>query len=154
MNLADVNLVAGKKALGSTFQKIKNSLHDTFITPSIIGEAMWKNSIVEGVEEVTEQAVLDMTKGVVDVLSSLGLTEKQGSFGGWDVVFSKSGWENYLSNFVGGILGGALFEFQHSQIEPWLNPNMQRNVAKNVYGLLADGQLQSMIKIVNDQKSK
>ena len=43
---------------------------------------MFKNAMIEGVEEVTEQAVLDATKGIVDVMSYLGLTKKQGSLGG------------------------------------------------------------------------
>jgi hypothetical protein len=37
------------------------------------GEELWKNGLIEGVEEVTEEAVMDATKGVFDFLSFLGI---------------------------------------------------------------------------------
>jgi len=108
----------GKAKLAGTFGKIKNSINNVFTTPSSLIEGMWKHSVIEGIEEVTEQAVLDATKGIVDTLGYLGFTAKQGSFGGWKNVFSQQGLENYLANFVGGIVGGGLFEFHRSKIAP------------------------------------
>src|SRR5574344_897443 len=64
-------------------------------------ETIWKNALVEGVEEVTEEMVQDGVKGMVDTMSWLGWTGKKGSFGGWDNVFSKEGLNRYLSTFVG-----------------------------------------------------
>lgn len=144
------NAVAGKIKLAGVFAKIKNNFEDVFLTPSVVGEAMWKNSIVEGVEEVTEQIVQDTTKGIIDTMSWLGLTKNQGSFGGTDVVFSKAGWENYLSNFVGGILGGAMFEFNRSVLEKHLQPDTR----KEVYELIADGHKDELIAAINSQKGK
>jgi hypothetical protein len=43
-------------------------------------------------------------------MSWLGWTSKEGSFGGWDNVFSKRGLERYLSVFVGGAVGGGIFK--------------------------------------------
>ena len=76
------DVVSGKAKLSQVFSKMKGSIENTFLTPSVIGEAMWKNALVEGVEEVTEQVVLDATKGIIDTMSYLGLTDKKGSFGG------------------------------------------------------------------------
>lgn len=83
------------------------------------GEEFWKRSIIEGTEEVTEEAVMDMTKGVFDTLSWMGIGKNEGaSFGGWDNVFSQQGLQRYVQNFVGGAIGGALFEFQGKVVEP------------------------------------
>jgi hypothetical protein len=38
--------------------------------------------------------------------------------GGFSTVFSQAGLENYLANFVGGLIGGSMFEFQQSRIDP------------------------------------
>ena len=93
----------------------KSWLQDTLIAQ---GEGVWKNMIVEGVEEVSEEAIQDTVKGIVDTLSALGFTEKEGSFRGWSNVFSKEGLARYLQTAAGGAFGGALFELQRTKIEP------------------------------------
>lgn len=144
-----------KFKLAQVFKNFKGSLTDTFTSPSELGEAMFKNSFIEGVEEVTEQAVLDTTKGVIDVLSYLGITGKQGSFGGWDTAFSKAGLENYLANFVGGILGGAMFEFNTRTLEPFLEgKDISTNTKQEIYKLVANGQSDLIIDELNKQRSK
>jgi len=125
-----------------------------FMNPAVVGEAMWKNALVEGVEEVTEQVVLDATKGIVDTMSYLGLTKKQGSLGGWNNIFSKQGFENYLANFVGGIVGGGLFEFHRSVLAPWIDPSiMNKETQKSLYELIAAGHKDDIIDIINSKKS-
>ena len=107
--------VAGKKkALASVTNKFYKGMHSFFTEPSIIGEAMLKNAAIEGVEEVTEQVVEDMSKGVLDVMSYLGLTSKKGSFDTVERYRSGEAFQEYLANFVGGVLGGGLFEAEAS----------------------------------------
>lgn len=68
----DINKTVGKKTLASTLRKIKQSFNKVILEPSIGGELseqMYKNAIVEGIEEVTEQVVLDATKGIIDTMS-------------------------------------------------------------------------------------
>ena len=66
-------------------------------------EPYWKNAIVESVEEVTEEAVMDATKGIFDTLSWLGFGKnKDASFGGFKNVFSAQGLERYALNAFGG----------------------------------------------------
>jgi len=113
--------------------------------------------MIEGIEEVTEQAVLDATKGIVDTMSYLGLTSKQGSFGGFDNVFSQKGLETYLSNFLGGILGGAMFEFERSHLSKMLDPNnktLQEDTKKSLYQLIASGHESDIINYLEKQRSK
>jgi hypothetical protein len=56
---------------------------------------------------------MDATKGVFDTLSAIGIGKNAGtaSFGGWDNVFSAEGAQRYLMSFIGGAVGGTLFEF-------------------------------------------
>lgn len=102
-------------ALKEWKRKGASKLHDAFV---IGGEDLWKGFLVEGVEEVTEEATQDFVKGLTDTMSWLGWTAKEGSFGGWDNVFSKEGMSRYLSTFIGGGLGGSLFAAQNK----WINP--------------------------------
>lgn len=144
-----------KFELAKVFKNFKHSLVDTFTSPSELGEAMWKNAFVEGIEEVTEQLVLDATKGAIDTLSYLGLTKKEGSFGGWENTFSKEGLQNYLANFVGGLLGGAMFEFNISRIEPFLSgKDINKDVKRDIYKLVANSQTDLLIEEINKQRYK
>lgn len=150
---AKANPIKARKSLSSIVTNIKHKLEDTFITPSVIGEALIKNSLVEGFEEVTEQAVLDATKGIVDVMSYLGMTAKPGTFGGIQNVFSEKGFQNYLANFVGGLLGGAVFEVQRAKIEPLLG-RVSPETKSDIYELIADGNLNKMVDYIKSSKHK
>jgi hypothetical protein len=147
------DVVAGKTKLAAAFHKMKQAMHTTFNSPTILGEAMLKNAIVEGVEEVTEQAVMDATKGIIDTMSALGLIQSEGSFGGFKNVFSQQGLENYLVNFLGGLVGGGLFEFQRAKIEPWIHHKMPADTKEDIYDLIANGHKEEIIKIIREQKN-
>lgn len=107
-----------KVALAGVVKKFSTGAQSFFKGPSILGEAMLKNAVIEGVEEVTEELVEDMSKGVLDVMSYLGLTKKKGSFQTVERFKSGEWFNDYLANFVGGILGGGLFELEASKISP------------------------------------
>jgi hypothetical protein len=99
--------------------------------------------------------VLDATKGVVDTMSYLGLTAKKGSLGGWETAFSKEGLETYLANFIGGVLGGGMFEFHRSKIAPMVDPSMMSaETQKSLYELVAGGHKEEVIKVINLRRSK
>lgn len=85
MGIFEVDTIAGKKGLAKVASTFKNKLKDILVEPVIeseFGEEIFKRSIIEGVEEVTEQAAIDAAKGIADTMSYLGFTAKQGSFGG------------------------------------------------------------------------
>ncbi len=110
-------------------QKVKNKLLkyaskvDDYVR--LGGEGMWKGFINEGVEEVSEEVIQDGIKGLIDGITYLGYKQgyidKQGSFGGWENVFSRQGLERYLQTFIGGAIGGALFDFHQTKVEPFFN---------------------------------
>lgn len=110
------------KTLATTLKeykvKAKKLAMETLIEPT---ESMWKSAIVEGVEEVSEEVIQDSIKGIIDTLSWFGLTGSQGSFGGFENVFSQQGLERYLATLFGGAAGGALFHLNIDHIEPFIN---------------------------------
>lgn len=109
-----------KRALSYKLRDWKNKsaskMHDLFVANT---EDLWKGFIVEGTEEITEEATQDMVKGVIDALSWLGYTPQQGSFGGFQNVFSKEGLLRYLATGVGGGIGGSIFAAQRKWIDPF-----------------------------------
>ena len=109
--------------------------------------------MIEGVQEVTEQMVMDATKGTLDVLSELGVTKKKGSFGGFDNVFSKEGVSNYFANFVGGLVGGPMFKFNQNVIEPMFSGNVaQPEDNYTMYSLVANGKTDEALAMVENMR--
>jgi hypothetical protein len=87
-------------------------------------EGAWTGAIAEGVEEISEEAVQDGVKGLIDGLNYLGYKSgkwgnENASFGGWSNVFSQEGLERYLETFVGGALGGAMFHVTQNKVKPF-----------------------------------
>lgn len=140
-----------KRPLINAITEAKNKTLNYLDDAIVIGaEGFWKNAIVEGVEEVTEEVVQDMVKGLADTMSWLGLTEKKGSFGGWSNVFSREGLERYVQTFVGGAAGGALFHGT-DKFGRWLEGNpLPRNVNYTLDQAIIDGRTEQVI----DQISK
>jgi hypothetical protein len=97
------------KSWNDAWLKLYNKLDDIFR----VGGAGWGiHMFTEGFEEVTEEAVQDGIKGIIDGLSAFGIKfggDHQGSFGGWSNVFSQKGLERYLQTFIGGAMGGGVF---------------------------------------------
>lgn len=149
---------AGKNLIGGAFKTIKDKFTGLMSSantgPNIIDDIK-RNAIIEGIEEVSEQAVMDMSKGVVDFLSYAGLTSKQGSFGGFDVVFSKSGLENYLANFIGGVVGGAMFEAEHSIISPLISGNgIPKATQYSVLDFVSNGKAKEFLEVAKKQSQQ
>lgn len=149
-----VDKAAGKFALGKTFGKLKSKISN-FIeesnTMSGIGGNIARNAAIEGIEEVSEQAVVDMSKGVIDFLSYTGVTSNKGSFGGLDVVFSEQGYQTYLANLVGGIVGGAMFETERSILTPMLNgkrPSLDLQYSMLDY--ISNGKTKEFLEVAKD----
>ena len=147
-----VDPVAAKKEVGNIFTRVKNKLRDTITEPlseSALTENLLKRSLIEGVEEVTEQGAIDAVKGITDALSYFGVGNKKASFGGWSTVFSQEGLQNYVANFIGGAIGGPMFELEHSVISPLIStgkiaPDVQHDIHDFVVAGKA-GELRSMI---------
>lgn len=141
----------GKKKIGSSFRKfLANLKYSTY--------GAWSGAIVEGTEEVTEEIIQDAVKGMADAAAYLGWMSKDASFGGFNNVFSKQGLERYLATFVGGAVGGALFDLQMNVL-PGSDPNLRR-VNKSLVQYALNGQTEQVIqevkryaKVLNTKRS-
>lgn len=110
------------------------------------------DSLREGLEEVTEETVMDATKGIFDFLSWLGVGKNAGQ-ASFDVVgdFKRGNFlDRYLQNFVGGAVGGSLFRFQQNVMEPGMMQLFHKNVTPDVKSSIireiANGNLEKMLK--------
>lgn len=150
------NTSAGRNIIGGAFKKVKNFIQDSG-TDETLAQSLKRNAIIEGVEEVSEQAVIDATKGIVDFLSYAGFTgNDNASFGGFDVVFSKQGLENYLVNFVGGAIGGGLFELERSAITPMIanKGKIPKPVQKEVEDYILNGKTKELLELAKEESKR
>lgn len=146
---------AKRSALASTVKKFKANVDDLFFTPSSLGENLLKHGFIEGVEEVTEELVMDGVKGSIDALTSLGLIKQKGSFNTVENVFSEAGAERYLASLLGGLLGGTLFEFHRTRLEPWIKgQDIPKDVEHDIYQIVGNGHADLLIKEINKQRNK
>lgn len=154
VKLLETSPEVGRNALKKAMLAGKNAMKNVFTEASSGGlRGYWEVSLIEGVEEVTEQMVMDATKGTIDVLSELGVTKKKGSFGGFDNVFSKAGLENYISNLVGGMVGGPMFKFNQNVIEPMFSGNVtQPEDNYTMYSLVANGKTDEALAMVENMR--
>ena len=98
-----------------------------------------------------------MTKGVVDLLSYFGITKGKGSFDTVGRYTSSEAYNEYLANFVGGVLGGGLFELERSVIAPALNPKLRaQNVMspelnQSIYEMVAGGHKDLLVDMIKKE---
>ena len=81
--IKNMSVSSNPTKLVSAVTKFKSSLKNIGLDLAGATEGMWKNALVEGVEEVSEEVIQDTVKGMVDTLSWMGITPKEGSFGGF-----------------------------------------------------------------------
>lgn len=143
-----------KQPLADTFvdfrKAIRSKAQDIFVIGS---EDIWKNAIIEGVEEVTEEMVQDAIKGVIDAMNSVGLINQEGAtFGGWKNVFSREGLSRYLATFVGGGIGGGLFSVQRSLDNKFNGTPSGKNVKYTLRQAILDGRLKEVVDEFENHK--
>jgi hypothetical protein len=103
------------------FGKVKKGIDSAWNSIRDDGSIYWQNALTESIEEVSEEAVMDATKGMFDFLSWAGLGKNSNaSFGVAQDFLSGNFLERYAQSAVGGFMGGALFEVQQRKIEPMM----------------------------------
>ena len=140
--------------LATVSSGFKKGLNNVFKNPTVLGEALFKNAVIEGVEEVTEQVVQDVSMGIIDVLSYLGLTKEKGSFKTIEKYTSGEAFQEYLANFVGGVLGGGLFELERAKISPWFKNKgniVSDDTVQSIYELVAAGHKDKLIDMIKKE---
>ena len=150
-NDSGLSTAVKRNKLAELASQVKGSMHNWFSTGG--SNAILRNMATEGMEEVTEQLVLDATKGIVEVMSYLGLASDKGTFRTIERFTSGEAFQEYLANFVGGILGGGLFEIERSKLSPWLKNKgkLSPETHKNLIELIASGHKEELIKAVRKE---
>ena len=126
-----------KKFLSSVTNAFTHS-----IIPGLQKSEFVRASISEGVEETMEEAVADIAKAFTEGLNALGfnVTESNKNLNfGWSIEDIAS---RYAMAFVGGTLGGALFQANHTwetrNIPKWVKDAENSDLSKFTY-LIAQG---------------
>ena len=150
VSLMNSNKLDGKLKIAKTFDKIKKSTKNVFQGAIDGTESLWKNSIVESVEEVSEEFAMDGVKAAMDVLSSFGTFKRNGEFKTIENAFTTETLQRYLTSAVGGFVGGALFEANTKHIEPMFDKSIVKDKENHsLIHQIANGKTSQLIEEVN-----
>lgn len=115
---------AKQKEFAGLFTKIAQGVKRGYYSVLDGTSEIWSRALAEGIEEISEEAMMDATKGAFDALAYcgfLGDKNKEATFNTIENTFSKEGLLRYAQNALGGLLGGALFHVQENYIGPFLS---------------------------------
>ena len=121
----------GIKIAKNTVNKYQGKVKDRSLT--LLGK-----SIGEGLEEVSEELVTDISKSLYEIAADFGYASTK-DVGAWD-----NAKERYLMSFFGGSIGGAMF----GGIEAFRNPTsaFDKNSKKELLYLIKEGKTQDILK--------
>lgn len=137
LNWINAGINSGKKAVDNYFEKMRNH------TLPIAGKALG-----EGLEEVSEEIVTDMSKWLGEVAGQLGYFSQE-DYGAWDNMQAR-----YAMSLLGGTLGGGIFgvkmaidnkkmpEFQNDLIY-LIRQGKKNEIKKEFQNLYDDGKMGS-----------
>lgn len=138
--LSDV--VTNKKLSLKTFKGLMGKLNDiydkagrTIAKGGYIGSALG-----EGIEEVTEEAIMDVSKEITDAINYMFDVNPDAEF-----KFTESNpFERYLMSAIGGAVGGAIFRGLNRTSD--INKNIPNDTKEHLMYLLRNGKKQDVIK--------
>ena len=138
--LSDV--VTNKKLSLKTFKGLMGKLNDiydkagrTIAKGGYIGSALG-----EGIEEVTEEAIMDVSKEITDAINYMFDVNPDAEF-----KFTESNpYERYLMSAIGGAIGGAIFRGLNRTSD--INKNIPNDTKEHLMYLLRNGKKQDVIK--------
>lgn len=98
-------------------------------------------AVGEGLEEVSEELVTDLTKSLFEVAGQYGWTSKK-DYGAWE-----NAGDRYLMSFLGGAVGGGLFYLKDPGIQ-------QKQAAQALHLLVRQGKAQEVRDAIADLHKK
>lgn len=123
--------VKDKKTFNLLLKKAGNiyrSASDQIAKGGVIGGA-----IAEGIEEMSEEAIMDLSKGFTDALTGVFGTQKEASFD----FLNSNPLERYLMAGAGGAIGGAIFRVANRGSE--INNKLPEDTKAHIFQLLRNG---------------
>jgi hypothetical protein len=103
------------------------------------------NAGIEAIEEVTEEAAIDLSKGVTNTLSWLGVWDNKGLFFK-EGFLTENTFERYITSAIGGAVGGALFKLNDNIISPKINGYIPANQQRDLIQLISDGHTDAILE--------
>lgn len=113
-----------KKAI-NTFKKVKEPINNI-----ISGSGIASNAVAEGIEEMSEEAIMDMSKAITDIFTGISGTQKDASFD----FLSSNPLERYLMAGFGGAIGGAIFKAANNLSD--INKRVPEQATDNIFYIL------------------
>lgn len=96
--------VSTRKGMFKLLDKARNASSNYWQNVKDHSLGFFGKSLGEGIEEVSEELVVDFTKSTFNMLTDLGWTSSDKKMDAWE-----NAGDRYLMNFFGGAVGGALF---------------------------------------------
>lgn len=119
----------GKNTVNKYFEAVKNK------SLGFVGK-----SIGEGLEEVSEELVADVSKSIGELAGTFGIAS-QTDYGAWDNPL-----ERYTMSFLGGAMGGAMFY--------GINGSSNRQTQEEIDYYIRNGKTKEILKELDDLHKK
>lgn len=137
-----------KKTLAGLIKKAKYTVEKALIQ-SRSSNNLITHMGMQGVEMMSFHAIDDMTKGVIDGMNYLGLTNSDGNFNVKETVFSMDNLKQYASSFVTGAAGAALFKLNDKMVSPLIvNKKVSPDAEKELIQMIAAGHYNDIVSMV------
>lgn len=120
---------SGKKVVSDYHKAMKDK------TLGFVGKA-----VGEGLEEVSEELVADLSKSLGELAGEFGITS-QTDYGAWDNLF-----ERYTMSFLGGAVGGAMFY--------GINGASEKKTEQEMIYLIRNGKTNELLKELDSLHKK
>lgn len=121
----------------NTFKKIKEPIDNIISSSGVVS-----NAVAEGIEEMSEEAIMDMSKAITDAFTGITGTQKEGSF---DFLASNP-LERYLMAGFGGAIGGAIFKVANNMSD--INRRTPEQARDNIFYLLRNGKKAELVDYI------
>lgn len=154
-NALTTEIIESSNIFGKYYKKIVQAIKDNSGPLSKGAMGSLTGGIAEGVEEVSEEMLIDGLKGVMNGLEYLGVfNNNKGKFNEttFDVVDSMG--DRYIQSFIGGFMGGAIFNFhpmfadaKKEIAEKMKNPNV--NIVGEIADLIYSGKIDEFLDTVD-----
>lgn len=108
--LKGAEAAADEKAAKEAVKQVSKSFYAT-MKDYLTNGTFVPRAISEGVEEVMEEITTDLLKGLTEATHALGIVDKDRELDfGWS---AKDIFNRYTMSFVGGVIGGGIFQLQN-----------------------------------------
>lgn len=118
----------------NTYKKVTSPINTIIESSGVLS-----NAVSEGIEEMSEEAIMDLSKALTDAFTGITGTQKNASF---DFLASRP-LERYFMAGFGGAIGGAIFRVANNLSE--VNNNIPDKTKEDILYLIRNGRKSELI---------